>query len=484
MQSTGKNQHYKSPLEAAVASALAGAGVAPGARILVGVSGGPDSTALLGALAALRGRWRLILHACIVDHGIRSEAEIEGDIAFAHDLCALLEVPLSVARVPRGRCLNAAKTSRRSLEEVAREARLAHLREEARWVGAELMALGHTRDDVIETILMRVFQGSDAAGLAGIPVRRGALVRPLIRCTKAEALRYLEERGLGWRKDATNDDPSILRNRVRHRLVPALTEVFPGYVRGLLTLSGKLSLAAEVLDANASLLPWKKTPKGFTIPRDAFFSAPRAVRAASLLGLYDTIRPADAPRRLPWRFLAPALVRAALPRRGTILRGHGVVLSSRGESIHWEADIVSRGKKGYFIEVSGDGSFPLPGTGITIEVTRTRQGERKKDAELCLGERLLSPPIILRSRRKGDVILRQNREQSLKGLFSGWKVPEAERDAIPVLVDRRGVLAVMGEILGYENRVRDGAIAEDRQIVDRILLSARWDTEERREQQF
>ena len=482
MRSTGKSRYRRESLEAAVRSALVDGGVAPDARILVGVSGGPDSTALLAALAALRGKWRFSLSACIVDHGIRAEEEIDGDVAFARSLCASLEVPLSVARVPRGQCLRTARGSRRSPEEVAREARYVLLREAARGAGAEVIALGHTRDDVMETLLMRIFQGSDVGGLEGIPLRRGSIVRPLLRCARADVLRYLWKKGLGWREDSTNGDTAILRNRIRRILAPVLEQVFPGYAKGILALSGKLSLVGQHLRQQASLLPWEKTRTGFSIPRETFFSAPQAVRVASLLDLYDALRGPDSPRRLPWRFLSPALAPAAPAKRGRILRGHGVALSERDGWICWEADIASVGKKSYFIEVSGAGCFVIRGRGMHVDVTRTCDGERNDDGEIRLRERELSPPLVLRSRRKGDAIVLENGAESLKELFARWKVSEGDREAVPVLADRNGVLAVLGGALGYENRARAGVLAGNGENVERLTLRACRDTEERREQ--
>ena len=265
-------------------------------------------------------------------------------------------VPLQTSRIQRGECAARARSEGRSLEELAREMRDKLLRSAASAAHAHDIATGHTLDDVVETLLMRVLQGSDPEGLRGIPLRRGPYVRPLLHCTREQVVEYLESLGQAWREDPTNRDTGFLRNRVRHLLVPVLRKEFPGYVTGLLSLSKKLGHASDLARAQASLLPWQSDGAGFSIAAEAFFAAPVAVRAASLLLLYDRFRGSASPRRLPWRFLAPALreedqspgsVRAGrVLARGWILNGHGAVLTVRLGSLHWGPRIASQRQKG------------------------------------------------------------------------------------------------------------------------------------------
>ena len=129
------------------------------------------------ALAAVRGELGLRLTACIVDHGIRPADTVAAELAFVRALCAQHDIPLAEKTVARGECERNARDSRRSLEEVARNIRHSLLREAAAAVRAEAIALGHTQDDVIETLLMRVMQGSDVHGLRGIPAPPGTALQ-------------------------------------------------------------------------------------------------------------------------------------------------------------------------------------------------------------------------------------------------------------------------------------------------------------------
>jgi tRNA(Ile)-lysidine synthase len=168
----------------------------PGDRVLVAVSGGPDSVALLHVLTALAAEHALTLAVCHVHHGLRPEAD--RDAAFVGALAARLGCPATVERV------QVPRRPDRSPEALARAARYAALGRAARALGATRIALGHTADDQAETVLMRLLQGAGPRGLGGIPVRRGRLIRPLLDSDRAAVLAHLAAHDLPWVEDATS----------------------------------------------------------------------------------------------------------------------------------------------------------------------------------------------------------------------------------------------------------------------------------------
>jgi tRNA(Ile)-lysidine synthase len=466
MRSTAESR----PLELEVARALEAAGVGEGAGIVVGVSGGPDSTALLAALASIAGRARFQLRACIVDHGIRSPEEIEGDIEFVHGLSNSLGVPLSVRRIPRGECVRRARRERRSIEEIARENRLRLLEELTDEVGAEVVALGHTRDDAVETILMRILQGAGPAGLAGIAPRRGVFVRPLLSLSRSEILAFLSKKKLRFRIDSMNNDASFLRNRLRLQVIPVLSQAVPGFGSGLLSMARQFSYFNKFLHNETSKrLPWKKTKSGFRLSAEAFFAAPPSLRAYSLLSLFDRLRPGNAPRRLPFRFLEPVLDKP-LDKEGVLLRGHGVKLRKSNGMLAWGRDIVTKDEKSYFITIEADGSYSISGAVVSVDFTGgTQAGTGVSEVGIRMGSSV--PPLVLRSERKGDGLILEYGRKSIQELFREWKVPKAERKIVPLLVDRSGVLAVLGGAFGYATRVRAGVSDAAGEMVIRIRPS-------------
>ena len=187
-------------------------------RLLVAVSGGADSTALLLGLHALSRELALELRAAHLHHGLRGE-DADADLAFVRALCDRLGVPLT----------SAAWNTRRRMRArgLAGEAGLRTLRREflaaaARRAGCTAIATAHTADDQLETVLMRLARGTGLTGLGGMRPRRGAWIKPLLEVTRAEIERDLAAAGVSWREDRSNLDPAFTRNRVRHRAIPAL----------------------------------------------------------------------------------------------------------------------------------------------------------------------------------------------------------------------------------------------------------------------
>ncbi len=190
----------------------------PGARLLVAVSGGADSTALLIGLRAVAPAFRLELHAAHLDHGLRG-ADSAADAAACHALCERLGVPLTTARIDaRARMRRRGLAGENGLRTLRREFLLAT----ARRVAAAAIATGHTADDQLETLLLRLMRGSGLTGLGGIRPRRGRFVRPLLSATRSMIEADLRGSGQRWCTDATNRSRAYARNRVRHQVVPAL----------------------------------------------------------------------------------------------------------------------------------------------------------------------------------------------------------------------------------------------------------------------
>jgi tRNA(Ile)-lysidine synthase len=235
-RSTTESGRRLRPITNALADGAARLKIPDGAPIVLAVSGGPDSTALLhGAaeLAADRG-WRLtVAH---LDHALRSTSADEA--AAVASAAASLELPAEVRRVDVAAL---AKAEHRSLEDAGRQARYRFLEEvaAAHDPGA-LVATAHTADDAAETILLRLARGSGVRGLRGIPERRGRIVRPLLRARKATLRAALDEAGIAYATDPSNADLAHSRNRVRADLLPALERLNPAAVEAL-TRFGRLA---------------------------------------------------------------------------------------------------------------------------------------------------------------------------------------------------------------------------------------------------
>lgn len=241
----GKRTHPPTLLRLVEASLREEALAPRGATVLCACSGGPDSTALLHALARLRPRFGFRLEAHGVDHGLRAEAKDE--LALAARVAESVAVPFASTRL--------AVAPGRGIQERAREARLDALAEAARAIGATRIATGHTADDRAETLLFRLLRGAGPRGLAVLPPRAPLprpssgppieLVRPLLRARRADVLAHVARHGLVVAHDPSNRDPRFARARLRHEVVPLLEQLSPNVVQHL----------AELADVMAALVP-------------------------------------------------------------------------------------------------------------------------------------------------------------------------------------------------------------------------------------
>lgn len=250
----------------------------PGARLLVAVSGGSDSVALLHAL---RGSSYKVTVGH-VDHALRPSSR--SDARFVRSLAHAWDIPCRVLRRPVRPAL---KTRGMGLEDAARAVRYDTLRAMARQVHAQAVLTAHTRDDQAETVLLNIFRGAGPLGMAGMPedrVFQGGkplrLMRPLLGVTKAELSDYRRQHQLPCRQDSTNRAMRFTRNRIRHRVLPELERMFPG-------VSGRLAQTARILRDEEAVWDFKidallrkfahQTGSGWTVVLTGLFGYHKAL---------------------------------------------------------------------------------------------------------------------------------------------------------------------------------------------------------------
>ncbi|MEE9603927.1 MAG: tRNA lysidine(34) synthetase TilS [Thermoguttaceae bacterium] len=210
--------------------------------VLLAVSGGADSAAMLRAVVAISGDARQRLAVAHLNHGLRGR-QSDDDEAFVTKVCRELSLRCKTARVEVDKL---AAQRGDGLEAAAREARYAFLRETAEQLGARYVVTAHTADDQAETILHRIVRGTGIGGLQGMPRARQlspavTLIRPMLGLRRAQLAAYLDDLEQPYRSDSSNEDTRFTRNRIRHELLPQLAEQYnSGVVDALLRL-GKLS---------------------------------------------------------------------------------------------------------------------------------------------------------------------------------------------------------------------------------------------------
>jgi tRNA(Ile)-lysidine synthase len=264
------------PARDLLARVEAGSLIAPPAPVVAMLSGGRDSVCMLDL--AVRARGPVAVTALHVDYGLRPESHDDADFCVA--LCMDRGVELVVERPVRPEGPGNLQAWARDVRYAA-AARLAEARDGT-------IVTGHTADDQVETILYRLASSPSRRALLGMKERDGRLARPLLGTTRAEVTAYDEERGLGWREDATNADDGFARSRVRHGLLPELAAIHPAAVANVLRTASLLRDEAEVLDGlvAAELDGSAAAPRG-RISQARFAALPPALRRLVLQRLAD-----------------------------------------------------------------------------------------------------------------------------------------------------------------------------------------------------
>lgn len=430
--------------------------LAGGEAVVVAVSGGADSTALLHVLYALSPRLRLRLHVAHLHHGLRPTAE--EDARFVTRTAEGLHLPCTVERADVAAL---ARTRRHSLEEAGRLARYDFFARVAGAIGAGHIAVGHTRDDQVETVLMRLQQDAPWELLAGMRPRRAAsaaaVIRPLLDASRADVREFLEGGGLAWREDPTNLDLSIPRNRARHVDLPALTTVHAAWPRVLWGLGEAARLSADVLDRLSARIYGHLRNKGdgrIVFALEALRALPQPLRRRVLRQAASEMTGTSRPFA---RVLEDRMLRAvAAGRPGTEIAGKDAVLRVGYGEVELGPPVPALPAVEYELDVPGE--VYATSFGVIVTAALEAPAEPSDDAaEALLDAECVQPPLRIRPWRTGDVFrpLGLRGKKKVQDFFVDAKVPRWSRGRIPLVVDASGeVVWVVGQRIAEPCRVR------------------------------
>src|SRR5262249_25917418 len=431
--------------------------LAGGETVVVGGSGGADSVALLHVLLRLAPELMLRLHVLHVDHGLREDSA--RDAEFVQALGVRLGVSVEVVR---------ARVAAGSVEAAARAARYDALEAAADRIGAARIALGHTADGPAETLVMRVLEGPGVRGLAGIPVVRGRVIRPLIESRHHDAVATLNAVGLEWLEDPSNRDLRFFRNRVRHIVMPRLVEASGGdAVAHLGRLARRAREAIDALDrvAATELERLAREDDGaLVLLRSALAALPRPI-AAEILRAAAARLGGRAPLRA-WGHRGLRRVLAPAPPRRPFRLG-GVVVEVSGDRVRVGATrppvLAPR-------DLTVPGRVDLPEIGRALEavvVTATDYAVPRERDRVAFDAAGLPPRLIVRPRRRGDRFRPfGGGDRRLKSFLIDAKVARWERDRLPLVDAGHDIVWIVGLRRGAAAPVtsRTGSIVELRLV--------------------
>lgn len=432
--------------------------LASGETVLVGVSGGADSIALLHVLASLAAEWSLTLHVLHVDHRLRPDSA--RDAEFVRTQCRQLGVPVEVAVVD--------VRARSSIEEAARRARYAALEAQAARVGAHRIAVGHTANDQAETVLMRVLQGAGVRGLAGIPFVRGRIIRPLLLLRRVQIVGYLEGAGLPWQEDPTNQDLKFLRNRIRHEVLPWLAAMNAGDpVAALNGVARHARESVEALDALAATSLARLAIEGenaLMLSRAELAALPRPVAVAVVHLAALRFGGRALLRAWAHRGLARVVASAPPPRPFTL---GGATIEVSGDRVR-VAPAPAPALRPRSLGVPSRLALSEVGLEITARMVPGEGYVAPRHPHLVAFDAArLASPLMVRARRPGDRFhpFGAPGEQRLKRLFIDAKVPRWERARIPLVEAGGEIIWVAGLRRGVQAPVG----AESRRVLELAL---------------
>ena len=440
----------------------------PGSRVVIALSGGADSVAMLCVLTELAATERFaVVGVAHLNHQIRG-SEADMDELFCRRLAEQFAMPIHAERLQVAARAAAAGVS---IEHAAHDARLEFFARAAAELNASTVAVAHTKNDQAETFLLRLLRGAGPRGLGGMYPRSGIVVRPLIETERDEVRRFLDDRKMAFRLDATNQDTSIPRNRIRHELLPFLeTRFSPGVVD---TLDREAAIAREdaaYLDEMAAAAAERlvtRTPAGVELSAEAISSQPAAI-ARRVIRYAQQL--ASGGRFVGFDAVDAVLVFAVSNCAGSLdLPGHrvnrrgGTLVLTKSDGRPAAEDRV---EFAYRLGVPGNVTIPEAACAISAEISFVPLGQSAPEVwalvgrgdEAVLEASKLTAPLAVRNRRPGDSFrpLGLHGRKKLQDLFVDAKVARAARDTTPVIANSDGnIVWVAGHAVAEEFRVTD-----------------------------
>jgi tRNA(Ile)-lysidine synthase len=410
-----------------------------GNRILVAVSGGADSVALLALLHSVADEFSLDLEVAHLDHALRKESPL--DVSFVSHLCSEYGLKLTRKRIDVSAI---AKAQKGNLEEVAREVRRDFLTETAKHNGCDYVALGHHLNDQVETLLMRLIRGSGTKGLSGMSCRDGQVLRPLLPFKRSEIIEYLHAEGLSWREDESNQNLDFMRNRVRSQLVPMLESFNPNVASQVASLAVQLQQDEEFWDGYVNELLahcMSEDEEGCRLDRLQLVEMDVAVSGRVVRAVLKKVR--GNLRSLTATHIEDVLKLAQSDAPQGELTLPGAWVARRYDALLFRQS-VPVAPASVEITIDTPGVYSVPGGNLHVTWEERPVGGDKLAAEFSLPSS--SFPLLLRSPSPGDRLQPSGMQGSkkLQDLFVDLKMTREERLASLIVCKNDDVLWVVG----------------------------------------
>lgn len=420
-----------------------------GDKVVIGVSGGPDSITLLHLLYYLKDSWQLDLVVAHFDHMLRPESSNEGDFVALY--AKKLEVPAFVEKGDVGRY---AKERGLSIQVAARELRYRFLEEIAQKTSGKKIALAHHLVDQGETILMNFLRGPSPRGLAGIPPVRDKIIRPLIEITRQQIESYVKDNQLETVTDFSNYDKKYLRNQIRLEMIPALEKYNPNLMLGL-ARGGEIfreedQYLEQVTKAVFNRICLTEETNKISVSYGHYKTLALAMKRRLLRKCFTKL--VDENRELGFDEVERVITWLENPISGKILEWPEEIKIrySLGRIIIGKLEMAAqKGKNTDFQRVLPSlGKIKIGSSSFLAEIANVEKPFKKNNPwEVFLDADKVSFPLTIRNRRQGDRFypLGLGGSKKLKDFFIDLKIPQEKRKRTPLVVSSKGeIIWVVG----------------------------------------
>ncbi len=420
--------------------------------IIVAFSGGADSLSLLSLLATVHAKKNI--KAVYVNHLLRGDDELKKEIEVNKANCALLSIESIFLSVQRGEIEKIAAIRKNGIEEAARFIRYKKLEELLSIYSYSYIATGHTQNDVDETLLMRVFQGSRHNLSSPIHEKQGSIIRPMLNITRSEIDEYIEKKHLEFVEDSTNSSTIYLRNKIRHTLIPVLDEVFPSWNEGLYRISDEMFLLnqhieKEAKEASTLVIKKNSTLDEIVIDIHVLSTYPIAVIRRVLYSAYNQLS-FDTRWRLSSQSVDDIVKAIHDKKRNKILDVAQSTLIFSKDEMKWRKGKIPLGVA-YFSLVYSTYTHLFNSYYLIKEEVLDPQGSDTD--KVWIDESVIVGALVVRSCQEQDTIELKDGTKKVSSLLASWHIHSSQRWQIPLLVDDIGVLAVMGRCFLGKDRV-------------------------------
>ena len=426
-------------------------------KLLLAVSGGADSIALLCLIGELRKKLNFSICVVTINHNIRNETESRGDAEFVKKFCSSRlkeKVECVIVEVPRGKIKFIASLRKKGVEEAARFVRYKIFEKAKDFFKADYVLTAHTKDDFYEGILMSIFGGSSPSSLLGMKMKRGYYIKPLLNIEKSRLKNYLCENGIEWREDATNHSLIYLRNKVRLCLIPNLNISFPNWRSGLSKTLSKLSFDEAYI--NTAYDNFIKTIDYWKFEKENMISC-RNTEFSSMPACFKTrfLQEGFILLKINYRVTYSSIVNLIKPyTEGKTVSYNGITLSIKdGRRLLQtkESNLSKESKTGYMVWVEKK---------MSISIGKLKLIVREKDNKYfvcsekdCIGIGPFTLPFCIRSRFQGDVIKINGKEKNVKTILTNYKLSLQEKNILPIIEVAGEIRALYTGLFGLKNLI-------------------------------